>query len=136
MMTGEWHSRDPIQPLVTGRRETHDQTPSAPPVAGSPLGVAGQAIVAPALVLAAPTSISSLPDGAIAWTPAINPAWAALFLRAGGVVCETGNLLDFISAVARGGNIPTIVNAARLPRPTPGQSLRLDPAGDSLIDHD
>ena len=57
-----------------------------------------------------PNQIERLQTGDIMLAPSTDPSWLGLFLKAGGVVVETGGYLSHSAIVARELGIPTIVN--------------------------
>ena len=102
--------------------------PLPPPPGGDTLaGVALSAGVAegPALVLTEPTAPPG--DGYILVCPSTDPAWVPLFVRAKGLVMETGGVLSHGAIVAREFGLPAV---AGLPGATrrlrTGQVLRVD----------
>ncbi|MDW8267722.1 MAG: PEP-utilizing enzyme [Anaerolineae bacterium] len=132
MMTGEWHSRGHVQPLIVERRAAHRRPEEVVTAATAPLGVAGSALTAAAAAVACRESLGHLPAGHIAIVPQTGPDWAPLFLRAGGIVCRSGDYLCFTAAVARYGGLPTLVAAADPTMPRTTARLRLDPPRHAL----
>lgn len=57
-----------------------------------------------------PNQIGRLNTGDIMLAPSTDPSWLGLFLKAGGVIVETGGYLSHSAIVARELGIPTIVN--------------------------
>ncbi|WMW79222.1 PEP/pyruvate-binding domain-containing protein [Undibacterium cyanobacteriorum] len=57
-----------------------------------------------------PDQIEKLQQGEIMLAPSTDPSWLGLFLKAGGVIVETGGYLSHSAIVARELGIPTIVN--------------------------
>lgn len=127
MMTGEWHSRGHVQPLITKRRAAHRPLEDATAAATTPLGVSGSALTAAATAVECSESVGHLPAGHIALVPRTGPDWAPLFLRAGGIVCRSGDYLCFTAAVARYGGLPVLVAASVPAMPAATARLRLDP---------
>ena len=81
----------------------------------------------PALVLTEPVACDDVADGFILVCPSTDPAWVPLFLRARGVVMETGGILSHGAIVAREFSLPAVVgigNVQSLLRT--GQRLRVD----------
>ncbi|QQE08752.1 pyruvate, water dikinase [Cupriavidus sp. ISTL7] len=76
--------------------------------AGTPVG-AGQAR-GPACVARSPQQATAMANGDILVAPSTDPAWTPLFLRAGGLVMETGGYLSHGAIVAREFGIPAVVN--------------------------
>lgn len=114
MLTGEWHSRDHVQPLILERRQTGDDVAKAkapPSRRGQPLGVAGGEARGLRVILDTSASITDFPSGAIALAPATGPSWSWLFLKAAGVVVADGDLLCHAAAVGRSWALPTVVAA-------------------------
>ncbi len=75
---------------------------------GTPVG-AGQA-QGPACVARSPQQATAMANGDILVAPSTDPAWTPLFLRAGGLVMETGGYLSHGAIVAREFGIPAVVN--------------------------
>ncbi|WP_064576360.1 PEP/pyruvate-binding domain-containing protein [Cupriavidus gilardii] len=75
---------------------------------GTPVG-AGQAR-GPACVARSPQQATAMANGDILVAPSTDPAWTPLFLRAGGLVMETGGYLSHGAIVAREFGIPAVVN--------------------------
>ncbi|WP_456280518.1 PEP-utilizing enzyme [Cupriavidus sp. JZ107] len=75
---------------------------------GTPVG-AGQAR-GPACVARSPQQATGMANGDILVAPSTDPAWTPLFLRAGGLVMETGGYLSHGAIVAREFGIPAVVN--------------------------
>lgn len=111
--------------------------PSAPPDAasladaaagrwtGTPVG-AGQA-QGPACVARSPQQATAMANGDILVAPSTDPAWTPLFLRAGGLVMETGGYLSHGAIVAREFGIPAVVNLPGiLSQLTDGDTLAVD----------
>ena len=68
-----------------------------------------------------------LQAGDILVAPSTDPAWTPLFLRAGGLVMETGGYLSHGAIVAREFGIPAVVNQPGiLDVLRDGQRLRVD----------
>ncbi|WP_395009299.1 PEP/pyruvate-binding domain-containing protein [Undibacterium sp.] len=57
-----------------------------------------------------PSQIAKLEQGDIMLAPTSDPSWLPLFLKAGGVIVETGGYLSHSAIVARELAIPTVVN--------------------------
>ncbi len=57
-----------------------------------------------------PSQITELQLGDIMLAPSSDPSWLPLFLKAGGVIVETGGYLSHSAIVARELAIPTVVN--------------------------
>lgn len=112
MMTGEWHNRDHIASLIALRQDAYRQiTPLDADEGAGPLGVAGQAVQGALLPLQTPDD-ASRPSGFIALTKDWSPVWWRVLLMAGGVIAPGGDLLDWISSVARMGDLPALVGGA------------------------
>lgn len=125
MMTGEWHSRAQVQPRIRARAAAAAAA-ETPPLTG--LGLSGGSVTAPAQVLAAPAQIKDLPDGAIACIPALDLAWAELYLRAGGVIVADGDLFSPVAMLGRSGGVPTLIGDPGQPLPPADGLFHLDPA--------
>jgi phosphohistidine swiveling domain-containing protein len=127
MMTGEWHSRGHVQPLIGERKALHPASEEASRPATTPLGIAGSALTATPVVVADNEGMAGLPPDAIAVVRRTGPDWAPLFLRVAGIVACQGDYLCHTAAVARYGGIPTLVAATVPARPGTTARLRLDP---------
>ena len=103
--------------------------PLPPPPGGDLLaGVALSAGVAegPALVLTEPTAAPP-GDGYILVCPSTDPAWVPLFVRAKGLVMETGGVLSHGAIVAREFGLPAVAGLPGVTRRLKsGQVLRVD----------
>ena len=90
-------------------------------------GVSGGVAEASALVLRDPEAAPPDLHGFVLVCPSTDPGWVPLFLRARGVVMETGGILSHGAIVARELGLPAVVNipdaCARLQT---GQRLRVD----------
>lgn len=128
MMTGEWHSREHVQPLITDRRQVWTVPPQTAVQPARPLGVAGGSLSAPYQRLDSPAEADQLTPGLILVTTQISPAWAPAISRAAGLMVGGGDFLCYAAAVGRAGGLPTVVAAQGiLPAPVSGV-LALDPA--------
>ncbi len=138
MLTGEWHSRDHVQPLIQERRQYNSATPRKPqPAPRQPLGVSGSETRGQAVVVATPAGMADLPANAIALAPDTGPGWSWLFVKAAGVVVAEGDLLCHAAALGRATALPVLVAAGEspafaAPASPPGGVLTLDPAGHTL----
>ncbi|HSF43893.1 MAG TPA: PEP-utilizing enzyme [Thermoanaerobaculia bacterium] len=98
---------------------------------GIPLGpavVEGRAVKAGDL-LSLLVSPEALSPGAILVVPALEPSWAVVFPRVGGVVAEIGGELSHASILLREAGRPAVVNCAGIFRAVAtGDRLRLDGA--------
>jgi rifampicin phosphotransferase len=100
---------------VTGARELQ----------GTPLSAG--VIEGPALVLEEPQAAVDAGDGYILVCPSTDPAWVPLFLRAKGLVMETGGVLSHGAIVAREFGLPAVAGLANIHRHLrTGQRLRVD----------
>lgn len=80
-----------------------------------------------ARIVRAPAEGTRLAPGEILVAPSTDPAWTPLFLKAGGLVMETGGYLSHGAIVAREFGIPAVVNLPGiLDRIEEGQRLRVD----------
>ena len=81
----------------------------------------------PALVLTEPTAVPPGEEGYVLVCPTTDPAWVPLFVRAKGLVMETGGVLSHGAIVAREFGLPAV---AGLPGVTQilktGQTIRVD----------
>ncbi len=99
--------------------------PDAEALAGVPLS-AGVA-EGPALVLEEPTV--AVPEGEpfVLVCPSTDPAWVPLFVRACGLVIETGGILSHGAIVAREFGLPAVAGLPGVTRRLrSGQRLRVD----------
>jgi phosphohistidine swiveling domain-containing protein len=97
-----------------------------PGIALSSAVVEGPAVKAGDLLslLASPDALS---PGAILVVPALEPSWAVVFPRVGGVVAEIGGELSHASILLREAGRPAVVNCAGIFRAVAtGDRLRLD----------
>jgi len=144
MMTGEFHSRAQVQPLLEIRRHP-PQSPrhlgevlDFPPPAGglrgvgNPLGIAGDALSGRAYHLNAIADIPNIPRHAIALAPETTPVWTPLFLKIDAIITERGNWLCHAAAVGRAGGLPTIVAASDLSSLHSEQKTQLQPTQNQL----
>jgi pyruvate,water dikinase len=70
---------------------------------------------------------AELEPGEILVAPTTDPGWTPLFLRAGGLVMETGGAMAHGAIVAREYGIPAVVGAAgATTRITTGQRIAVD----------
>ncbi len=127
MMTGEWHSRGHIAPLLARRREDRSQQAVADRRAGvGPLGVAGEMTEGALLPMRTPADVTP-PSGFIALAESWHPAWWRVLLRVAGVIAPDGDLLAWVASVARMGDLPTLVGGDYGSWPA-GSAIRLDPS--------
>ena len=88
--------------------------------------VSAGVVEAAALVLESPDDAPA-GEGFILVCPSTDPAWVPLFLRAGGLVMETGGILSHGAIVAREFGLPAVVGIDHATRRIrTGQRLRLD----------
>jgi pyruvate,water dikinase len=82
---------------------------------------------APALVLEHPHAQSAPAEGYILVCPTTDPAWVPLFMRAKGLVMETGGVLSHGAIVAREFGLPGVAGVPGVLRSIrTGQRLRVD----------
>jgi pyruvate,water dikinase len=62
------------------------------------------------IVLRRPEDADRMQEGAILVTPSTDPAWFPIFLRARGLIVETGGLLSHGSIIAREFHLPAVAN--------------------------
>jgi pyruvate,water dikinase len=81
----------------------------------------------PALVLQEPIAPPDVPADFILVCPSTDPAWVPLFLRARGLVMETGGILSHGAIVAREFGLPAVVGISQaLSLIRAGQRVRVD----------
>jgi len=126
MMTGEWHSREHVEPLIAQRRQAQgqEQAPTAGP--RQPLGVAGSATRGKLVILSAPST--EIPDNPSIVLASESPAWWQVILQAQDVIDTGGNLLSWLAAVARAGNLPAVVGGESYAAGPAGADILLDPS--------
>jgi pyruvate,water dikinase len=111
-----------------GHRQARAETP--PPTTGAhwPATALSQGLATGrARIARRPTDALDLEDGDILVAPATDPAWTPLFLKAGGVILETGGYLSHGAIVAREFGIPAVANLAGvLDRLTDGALVTVD----------
>ena len=127
MMTGEWHDRNRIAPLIVSRQEAYHQESSLDEAEGvRPLGVAGQIAEGGLLLPHTPDEVSP-PSGFIALVKDWSPAWWRALLMAEGVIAPSGDLLSWIASVARAGDLPALTGETACAAWASGTTIRLDP---------
>ncbi len=100
-----------------------------PGIALGPAVVEGRAVKADDLVSLLQRAGGSLGPDAILVVPTLEPSWAVVFPRVGGVVAELGGELSHASILLRESRRPAVVNCAGIFREVrPGSRLRLDGA--------
>lgn len=106
----EWEKL-PVAEVIVGSRALAPATASRS-VSGAWQGVAvGHGIAeGRARIVRTPEAGASLQAGEILVAPSTDPAWTPLFLRAAGLVMETGGYLSHGAIVAREFGIPAVVN--------------------------
>jgi pyruvate,water dikinase len=126
-------TRDAVEAMVARARVAGDVEGGRKVFPGIPLGPAvceGEAVKADdltALLAALGTRKERLGPDKILVVPSLEPSWAVVFPRVGGVVAEVGGELSHASILLREAGRPAIVNCAdvfRLVRT--GDRLRLD----------
>ncbi|HSK79238.1 MAG TPA: PEP-utilizing enzyme [Thermoanaerobaculia bacterium] len=124
-------SREEIQEAIVRVERKRAEAAGRRVFPGIPLGpavVEGLAVKAGDLLslLASPEALS---PGAILVVPALEPSWAVVFPRVGGVVAEIGGELSHASILLREAGRPAVVNCAGIFRAVAtGDRLRLDGA--------
>jgi hypothetical protein len=127
MMTGEWHSREQIAPLIARRQEERRQQSVADSGEGvGPLGVAGEMVEGALLPLPAPDQVTP-PSGFIALAESWSPVWWRVILMSEGVIGPGGDLLSWIASVARAGDLPALTGETACAAWASGTTIRLDP---------
>jgi phosphohistidine swiveling domain-containing protein len=121
--------REEIERVVRGAERTGSEQAGRRTFPGISLGPAvfeGRAVKADDLVTLLGRSDELGPD-AILVVPALEPSWAVVFPRVGGVVAEIGGELSHASILLREARRPAIVNCAGLfAAVSTGDRLRLD----------
>lgn len=91
------------------------------------IGAATGCVSGSARILRDPRDGARLRAGDIMVVPSTDPGWTPLFLRAGGLVTETGGYLSHGAIVAREYGIPAVVSVPNLlARVTDGQHMTVD----------
>jgi phosphohistidine swiveling domain-containing protein len=115
------------RPGETGRR-------AFPGIALTPAVVEGRAVKADDLVSLLQGAGGELGPEVILVVPTLEPSWAVVFPRVGGVVAELGGELSHASILLREARRPAVVNCAGIFRAVrPGERLRLD-GGRGLVE--
>jgi pyruvate,water dikinase len=129
-------SRDEITAIVAGTERAALERAGRRVFPGIPLGpsvVEGRAVKADdllALLAAAGRSPGLLGPDAILVVAALEPSWAVVFPRVGGVVAEIGGELSHASILLREAGRPAVVDCRGIFRAVAtGDRLRLDGAG-------
>ncbi len=135
MMTGEWHSRDHVEPLIAQRQQAYRQAPEPVPASSHPLGVAGQQAQGRLQKLSAPNQLQK-PAGFIALARNWSPAWWRVLLASEGVIATDGDLLSWIASVTRMGDLPALVGGAACAAWPDGVTVALVPARNQAQKHD
>jgi pyruvate,water dikinase len=123
-----------------GRLVAAAQCPLVPPAwlsgAGvwKGIGVSPGAASGPARMVRNPRDAAHLQQGDILVAPSTDPGWTPLFLRASGIVMETGGYLSHGAIVAREYGIPAVANVAGiLDALYDGERITVDGAGGRVI---
>lgn len=99
--------------LVIDEIPQHGETAAVPANSGSVLtglGVATGRMEGRGRIVRDPLEGGRLSPGEVLVAPSTDPAWTPLFLRAAGIVMETGGFLSHGAIVAREYGIPAVVN--------------------------
>ncbi|MCG7870807.1 MAG: PEP-utilizing enzyme, partial [Candidatus Thiodiazotropha lotti] len=111
-----WQTEEPADVILQqpdgSRIEQLDEAEVRCDVSGSFIGVpvgTGR-ITGVARILTSPEQAERLGQNEILVAPSTDPAWTPLFLKAGGLVMETGGYLSHGAIVAREFGIPAVVN--------------------------
>ncbi|MDB5305799.1 MAG: ppsA [Gemmataceae bacterium] len=119
-----------VPPVVFGDDLDAIGRPLPEPAGGDKLdgvGLSAGVVEGPALVLTEPTAAPPGAGGYVLVCPSTDPAWVPLFVRAKGLVMETGGVLSHGAIVAREFGLPAV---AGLPGVTKrlktGQTVRVD----------
>ena len=118
----------PISEVILGKRAQAPATTSIT-LDGAWQGIAvGHGLAeGKARIILSPQEGKRLVDGEILVAPSTDPAWTPLFLRAGGLVMETGGYLSHGAIVAREFGIPAVANLPGiLETISDGQQIRVD----------
>jgi pyruvate,water dikinase len=122
--------RDVIQGLLAQAAQARSEQTGRktfPGIALTPAVVEGRAVKADDLVALLEKGAGLLGPGAILVVPTLEPSWAVVFPRVGGVVAELGGELSHASILLREARRPAVVNCAGIFREVrPGARLRLD----------
>lgn len=112
----EWEAQTPPEVILGSAAEARPQPP-AEPAAGNVgadcwtgVAVGCGTATGVARLIHRPEDGIHLAPGEILVAPSTDPAWTPLFLKAGGLVMETGGYLSHGAIVAREFGIPAVVN--------------------------
>ena len=119
----ELEQTDPPDLIINGKASTVPAVPIGNGNVLSGLGVAAGRAQGKARLLRRPEE--GIEQGEILVAPSTDPGWTPLFLKAAGIVMETGGFLSHGATVAREYGIPAVVNI-------PGV-MKLIADGDNLI---
>lgn len=106
----ELEKLSPPDLFIADTPQYSEQTPDCSGGALSGLGVAAGRGSGPVNIVRHPDEGRKLVQGDILVAPSTDPAWTPLFLRASGIVMETGGHLSHGAIVAREYGIPAVVN--------------------------
>lgn len=116
-MLDYWKTCDPPD-WVTGDREVEPEQPEEPLADRTLRGIGASSgtVTGTARVVQSLDEASDLQHGEILIAPGTDPAWTPLFLRAAGLVTESGGLISHAVIVAREYGLPAVVNVPRATR--------------------
>ncbi|HBV97038.1 MAG: hypothetical protein JL50_12435 [Peptococcaceae bacterium BICA1-7] len=98
------------------------------------LGVAAGKASGKSRIIMHPSEGQKLGHGEILVAPSTDPGWTPLFLKAAGIVMETGGFLSHGAIVAREYGIPAVVNIPGVLRAVPdGSEITVDGDGGKVI---
>ncbi len=126
VMTGEWHDRAQVQPLIQQRRVLPGQSQIPYPKTEA-LGVAGQRVQAMLHEYSKPDDVGEPGPRTIAMVKDTDILWTALFLNTAGVVATQGDYLGHTARAARAGGVPAVVAAPMRVQVEQHREIALDP---------
>lgn len=135
-----WEGLNVPEVIVEGQEGTPfaQQNPPSPAPTGATRTFKGVCVgtgqvTGRACVLHSPHEQAKMKPGDILVVPSTDPSWTPLFLKAGGLVMETGGFLSHGAIVAREFGLPAVVNVTGiLSQVQDGQMLHVDAAAGTV----